>query len=820
MRYSSKLKSIPPMIWLRKSISRKLNFLILITILIFSIVTGYVSYKQTKDIIIENTEKNLKNQSESIALQVNAILKEKGTIVKQIRTNQNIVNLLNSAKSRNDLFENNEYLSSENALNNILKTDSQLALVWAASEEGNFFIGSNHHVSKEQFNLYNRPWYLYVNQSSGLYYTEPYVDEVTGKVTVSIIEKVYDGSKIIGYVGIDMLLSVISEMMNSYNIGPTSYSFLLSKEGNVLYHPDETLILSQSTNTGNQIIEQVTSKMLGNQSGFEFVTSDQNDEFLGYSFVPINNWSVGVAISKDDVYIPIMKVEKTIMILTIVISLLLIILIHIFLKFTLRKIPALVTNLNMIKDGNLSISFKNRSIDEVGQITQAIQLMLDQLKKNIDNINYLANFDQLTGLPNRRLMSETLETAIKMSEIYDSKFALVFLDLDDFKQINDTEGHTVGDLILKEFSKRLQGSLGAEATITRFGGDEFVIIIHQIDHRLSILKYTQSIQDTLEKPIIIKNKVYHLNASIGVSYYPEHGKTIDDLLSKSDIAMYQAKENGKNKLQFFHSSMMDNMLKKSKVESLLLGAIERGEFLLHYQPQYVQKTLEIRGFEALIRWESSELGFVSPDVLIPILEETGYIIQVGDWVIREACLKIKKWHSLLDYKPTIAVNVSPVQLRDENFAVRVKEIIKETGIDPSYLEIEITESILIDSFDRAKIILQELHAQGINIALDDFGTGYASISYLKKLPIQILKIDRQFIQGIHNNNENRIFASAMIRLAHELKLMVVAEGVESAEHLDYLEYWGCDYLQGYYFAKPQPESEVLKLAKSKIVHES
>lgn len=815
MKLIGKILNYQPIIWLRKSISRKLNFVLLITISVFSIITGYNSYVQTKNIIVHNTEKNLSIQSESIALQVNAVFKEKGSIVKQMTTNQDIVTLLKTADKQRSVFTNPDYYSSETALSKIIKTDKQLSLVWAASEKGNFYIGNDHKISAQNFNLHDRPWYEDALHSKGVYYTDPYIDVNSGKVVVSVINKVKDGINTIGFVGIDITLDSLPDIMNTYKLGSSSYSFLLSKNGEILYHPNKQLILQKSFNFTDPIIEKMSIKMLTNFSGFERVNSTNKDEYIGYSSVPITNWSVGVSISTKEANLPIKHVAQTIVVQTIMTCLLLIFFIHIFLKFTLKQFPILLNKLNLIKDGNLNIEIESKSIDEVGQISQAIQLMLNQLKKNINNINNLAYYDQLTSLPNRRLLTEKLNTIIDAASLNSSKFAIIFLDLDNFKRINDTDGHSVGDSILKEFSNRLKDTIGSDTTIARFGGDEFVIIVHHIEYKTSILPYTKKIKQTLSKPIIINQKIYYINASVGIAYYPDHGTTVDDLLSKSDIAMYKAKEGGKNKLEYYDPSMMESILKKTKIEELLITALEQKEFILHYQPQYDSKTGEIRGFEALLRWNSPVLGFVSPDDLIPILEETGYIVQVGEWVIREACSKIKEIHSKLGLNLIVAVNISVVQLRDENFAERVQEIVNEYQIDPSLLEIEITESTFIHSFEQVSLILHQLYRFGIKIALDDFGTGYSSISYLKQLPIQILKIDRQFIKDIHINKEDRTFAAAIIRLAHELNLDVVAEGIESIAHVEYLEEWGCDFFQGYYFSKPISEDEMINLIELK-----
>jgi diguanylate cyclase (GGDEF)-like protein/PAS domain S-box-containing protein len=428
-------------------------------------------------------------------------------------------------------------------------------------------------------------------------------------------------------------------------------------------------------------------------------------------------------------------------------------------------------------------------------------------KKIEGRINYLAYHDTLTGLPNRSRFQEILDTAISKSTGAQSLTAILFLDLDRFKLINDTLGHTIGDMLLKKVADRLKENLRHGTLISRQGGDEFLILL-EAENQPYITIAAENILLSLSTPFQVEENEIYITPSIGISLYPFDGNQSDTLLKKADSAMYQAKRKGKNTFQYYNSVLDTDSYDQLELERHLRKALERDEFVLYYQPQIDLAGNQVMGIEALIRWEHPSLGLVSPAQFIPIAEETGLIVPIGEWVLRTACTQNKAWQ-IEGHRPfTVSVNLSIRQFYQSNLITMVSSILQETGLDPQYLELEITESMTMD-INTASNIIKELKKLGVKIAIDDFGTGYSSLNYLKNLPIDCLKIDQSFIRDVTGHASVKNIVTAMISMAHNLNLRVIAEGVENDEQLQFLRTNACDQGQGYLFGKPM-STDLLK----------
>lgn len=422
----------------------------------------------------------------------------------------------------------------------------------------------------------------------------------------------------------------------------------------------------------------------------------------------------------------------------------------------------------------------------------------------------MAYHDALTGLANRRLFDERVETAFTETKVDEGeKLCLMFLDLDRFKYVNDSLGHSIGDTLLVYVSDKLSKSLGDGVFFSRQGGDDFTILLeHTTKEKAEAVAH--NILKTLEEPFVIDGTDIFITTSIGMSFYPDDGEKVDILLSKADVAMYQAKKQGRNNYQVYDVMLDRKALEKLQIENELRKALERDEFVLHYQPIVNLCKNEIKGAEALIRWQNDRIGFVSPDQFIPIAEETGLIIPIGEWVLKTALLQLKEWHADGLEGLTVSVNLSIRQFYQPNLITMVKETLEVTGVEPRFLTIEITESMTMD-VEAASVILQELKKLGVNISIDDFGTGYSSLSYLKRFPIDHLKIDRCFVEDIADNKSDENIATTIILMAHNLGLSVIAEGVETERQLDLLKQHHCNEAQGYHFSKPVPGEEFSKI---------
>lgn len=423
-------------------------------------------------------------------------------------------------------------------------------------------------------------------------------------------------------------------------------------------------------------------------------------------------------------------------------------------------------------------------------------------KQATRRINHMAYHDELTGLPNRRMFNQSIVQAIEESSSSKSSFAIMVLDIDRFKMINDSLGHTVGDQFLQEVSSRIKQTIsGHNIMLARIGGDEFTLLCRDYESEQEIEVLASSIISCIQAPYRLKESDFFVSASIGIALFPIHGENEIQLLKNADTAMYEVKKKGKNDFQFFTAELNQKLQQKIELEGDLRRAIERGELLLHYQPQIRTEDRMMIGIEALIRWEHPDKGMLSPALFIPIAEETGLIYEIGSWVLREACLQMRKWHDEGGPLIPISVNLSSQQFHQTNLAEYIMSILEETGLEPAYLELEITESMMMDA-EVSSSILNQLNDYGIRISLDDFGTGYSSLSYLKMFPIHKVKIDRSFIREITENNNDRAIVSTIIAMAKHLNMEVIAEGIETKEQLDILTDNSCSKIQGYYFSKP------------------
>ena len=445
-----------------------------------------------------------------------------------------------------------------------------------------------------------------------------------------------------------------------------------------------------------------------------------------------------------------------------------------------------------------------------GQVQNLIIIISDITERKVieRRIHRLAYFDPLTGLPNRSQMYERLDQMVASAHENNKHVAVLFLDLDRFKPINDSMGHPAGDLVLKEVADRLQSCIKKQDLVSRMSGDEFTIAIN--DQATSekaantAVKVGERILHALQQPFLIEQKELFLTGSIGIAVFPNDGLSVTELLKNSDMAMYHAKGDGRNNVQFFDERMNKKAVELLEMENDLRYAVERGELELYYQPQYGAADCKLQGVEALLRWHHGTKGMISPADFIPILEDTGFIIQVGEWVLRQACNDMAKWQKNNTHIPRIAINVSARQFKQVGFIDLIKEIIEESGIDPNQLELELTESILIDNLDHTLDVLTRLRAMGVRMAIDDFGTGYSSLNYLKQFPVDTLKIDQSFIFNLPHNTDDAQITRTIISMAHNLGLGVIAEGVETKEQLEFLQQVQCEEVQGFYFSKAVP----------------
>jgi diguanylate cyclase (GGDEF)-like protein/PAS domain S-box-containing protein len=442
--------------------------------------------------------------------------------------------------------------------------------------------------------------------------------------------------------------------------------------------------------------------------------------------------------------------------------------------------------------------------NEKGDITNYIALFSDitERKASYERIQHLAHFDALTNLPNRALLNDRLELAIAEAKRYQKKLAIVFLDLDRFKNVNDSLGHHAGDVLLQAVAERLKSCVREIDTVSRLGGDEFVILLNGITDTNDVANVAQKVVNIIALSFNLDGHEVHIGTSIGIGIYPDNGQDSPTLFKNADAAMYHAKESGRNNFQFFSSAMNDKAFEQISLENDMRRALKNNEFFLHYQPQIDIPTGRIVGIEALIRWQHPDKGLISPAQFIPLAEGCGLINPIGEWVLETACIQNKRWQDEGLIKVPIAVNLSALQFRQKDIKETIAQALRGARLEPGYLELEITEGITMKEIENTVRTLHEIKQMGVLISIDDFGTGYSSLSYLKRFPIDKLKVDQSFVRDITADPDDAALVRTIIGIGHSLRLKVIAEGVETEAQLAFLQEYRCDEVQGYYFSRP------------------
>jgi diguanylate cyclase (GGDEF)-like protein/PAS domain S-box-containing protein len=466
-----------------------------------------------------------------------------------------------------------------------------------------------------------------------------------------------------------------------------------------------------------------------------------------------------------------------------------------------------------LKNGTIFDRYSAPLVDSVGTFRGRIWYFRDITERRATEkrIQYLAYYDALTELPQRALLQDHLENALAGARRNGEKVALMFLDLDMFKSINDSFGHSFGDSVLKSVANRIKDCVREQDTVARVGGDEFIILLSNAEDGTAAAIAAERIANAINTTFVIQGQSLNLSCSVGVSIFPEHGADSETLIKNADVAMYCAKSDGRNKVRFFTSEMNAEAVELLTMDKNLRLALERKEFFLVYQPQIEIETGKITGLEALIRWHHPEMGLVLPGRFISIAENNGLIVPIGEWVLRTACAQARKWQDDGLCAVPVAVNVSAAQFRQEGFTSLIRRVLNETGLSPQCLELELTESLLLSNADVVFETLRDLKSLGLHLAIDDFGTGYSSLSYLKHLPVDKLKIDRSFIREIAVDSDDAAITTAIISMAKSLHLKVIAEGVETEAQMSFLRGHQCDEIQGYYFSKPVPADEAASI---------
>ncbi|MDD3174258.1 MAG: EAL domain-containing protein [Herbinix sp.] len=639
-------------------------------------------------------------------------------------------------------------------------------------------------------------------------------------------------NEIIGYVISTIETSYFKKFLSSISFGDTGFGILLDHDGTIIYHPDSSYI-GKNINSSklSHIVDNYNNNLIALSGGFKYYYNNINQSY-GYCVLSDLNWVLLVKQDVSDLRAVTTILLPLLSITCVIILFIVIIFANVLAKKYSAPIIALRDAMRTAAEGNLNVQSIIKSNNELGELSKNFNKMLhiiktnyndlesmhdkllsneEQLRSNYDHIEFLAYHDTLTNLPNKLAFLDYVTTVLVSSVRELSNHAVYFVDLDNFKTVNDTLGHEYGDILLIKTAQLLTSLIGSNGMLARAGGDEFLLFKENVTSKELAVNFASEILAYFNNPLDLGGEIVYVSMSIGISIYPENGLTPNVLIKTADIAMYKSKETGKNKFTLFDKKMEEELNRNTLIIEVLRNAIENKEIYIKYQPQFDIKSNCIIGFEALMRIKSERLGNLSPSEFIPIAEESGLITELSSWLITEACRFNK---NLIDHGATprpVSVNISSVQINRPGFVAFISAILNETKLPPKYLELEITESTLVSSIMDATILLSNLQSLGVRVSLDDFGTGYSSLNYLTKLPINTLKIDKSFIDNICFSRKDSSIAESIIQLAHSLDIKVVAEGVEDEDQLCLLKAQKCDIIQGYIYNKPMHPADLIGL---------
>lgn len=746
------------------------------------------SFMHSKTLYESHMEKELALENEIVAKDINGLISQIGEITKQLGSLESVQSFVETNTKREMVQNSPDYNQMELLLSRVNNEHDHVGVVWIAMVEPNLYIANGRSISDEEFDINERPWFRNAKASSGVTFSDVYVDYSTRKLTVSVIYPIESTGKRIGYFGMDVHVDAIPALITSRESEGKKY-ILLSSKNQVMYDVESMWAKFED----HQLLGKKSMLVDTNVGNYYVDLQDIND----------TGWRIVSYAKEEQVTKPLGDFLKTIGLAWFITGVLILVVLSIVLRYMLKDLPAIVRYVKEMEQGNLVTKMNISRKDEVGEIVQSIEQMGNRLHFQIKELDYQAKFDQLTSLPNRNSIQRKLSKWI--NELHESNevISVAFIDLDHFKHINDSEGHAYGDSLLMQVAERIKCLLPENSYFGRFGGDEF-IVLHRakwID-ALHIHMTLKEIKESLQKAFYLHDHSIFVSASIGVSLYPADALTNEQLFANADTALFKAKELGRNRIMFFNSEMKEEFEKQLMMEQGLRDAILKDQFTLDYQPQFDILTGRTTSLEALIRWNHPERGIISPSEFIPIAESTGRIHAIGDWVMETAIKKISDINKEFPTIKRLAINVSALQFREPLFMVRLKELLAAYRVSPELIELEITESLLVDGGDDMLSKLKELRLMGISIALDDFGTGYSSLNYLRLLPINRVKIDKSFISKVEIDTRLVTIVKSIIDLSHNLGFDIVAEGVETAEQFNLLSDWHADTIQGYYFSRP------------------
>lgn len=807
---------------IQKSLRLSLVLMACLPLIFLTIFTYNLSYKKYMDLATQSTVELAKNYGMGFQSQLNSQIAE----VEGLANGTNIQNLVLENYNGVTLGNDSPYYTN---VTDLFATASDYAgnnVNYYLYDVNGYYITSSDNTNTDDWQEHMAIPVEDITETKILQCSP--LDEIE---SIDVVSPIIIKSQIVGLIR----ANITSRYFGSF-IPEDGSAFIMTNDGGYLF--------TSTGLTGQRELETQAFNCLNgadNAKDYGLLKASSFKNIYGFCKLSDSNWLYLIK-QQGTQYQQILATLPITMSITLIIILMIAIWVSRILsaKYT-EPIFTLRDNMTDASSGNLDVKCDVASDDEFGDLSRMFNSMMDiisnnykelsaskaalevseqELKKNYAHIEQLAYHDGLTGLYNRVAFMKYAYKIFHDASVGASKHAIFFIDLDNFKNINDTLGHDYGDLLLKDVSDRMLSCIASDDILARNGGDEFLILKNRFDTVDDLENFASQLVNVVHHPFILNDETAVVSMSVGIAVFPNNGLTVSELIKNADIAMYNAKNSGKNSYRFFDSYMEDDVNRKNDLADILSHVIDKNEIYLQYQPQVNVESGQVTGYEALMRIESELVGFISPAEFIPIAEETGIINILGEWALIEACnfnqVLIKSGFGPL----RVSVNVSTTQLKDDHLIDIIKSIPEKTGMDLKHLEIEITESVLMNSFEHNLKLINQMKELGCSIALDDFGTGYSSFNYLTQIPIDTLKIDKSFIDGICSNEKDRCIADSIIDLAHKMDISVVAEGVEDNEQLQILQNQFCDTLQGYLFSKPLNSTDFIELlSKHKTLHD-
>lgn len=807
---------------IQKSLRLSLVLMACLPLIFLTIFTYNLSYKKYMDLATQSTVELAKNYGMGFQSQLNSQIAE----VEGLANGTNIQNLVLENYNGVTLGNDSPYYTN---VTDLFATASDYAgnnVNYYLYDVNGYYITSSDNTNTDDWQEHMAIPVEDITETKILQCSP--LDEIE---SIDVVSPIIIKSQIVGLIR----ANITSRYFGSF-IPENGSAFIMTNDGGYLF--------TSTGLTGQRELETQAFNCLNgadNAKDYGHLKASSFKNIYGFCKLSDSNWLYLIK-QQGTQYQQILATLPITMSITLIIILMIAIWVSRILsaKYT-EPIFTLRDNMTDASSGNLDVKCDVASDDEFGDLSRMFNSMMDiisnnykelsaskaalevseqELKKNYAHIEQLAYHDGLTGLYNRVAFMKYAYKIFHDASVGASKHAIFFIDLDNFKNINDTLGHDYGDLLLKDVSDRMLSCIASDDILARNGGDEFLILKNRFDTVDDLENFASQLVNVVHHPFILNDETAVVSMSVGIAVFPNNGLTVSELIKNADIAMYNAKNSGKNSYRFFDSYMEDDVNRKNDLADILSHVIDKNEIYLQYQPQVNVESGQVTGYEALMRIESELVGFISPAEFIPIAEETGIINILGEWALIEACnfnqVLIKSGFGPL----RVSVNVSTTQLKDDHLIDIIKSIPEKTGMDLKHLEIEITESVLMNSFEHNLKLINQMKELGCSIALDDFGTGYSSFNYLTQIPIDTLKIDKSFIDGICSNEKDRCIADSIIDLAHKMDISVVAEGVEDNEQLQILQNQFCDTLQGYLFSKPLNSTDFIELlSKHKTLHD-